>query len=206
MSIGNGAPAWPSVIVSNGGISPSDHIRTQLGAIRTPVVSARYALRRSDVHTSKGNPSAEGGVVTASSNAWWYAASARAGRPDRGASCSAAIPPLAYRRIQERTVSTSRPLQRAISVALCPRLTAFTISSRSRCRGERSRRRKILSISFCSSSLIVITCAPPLSSRIEQDQRTYQRLLSRIRVVQPGCVPWWLYPRPKPPGRRCSAC
>ncbi len=25
MSIGNGAPAWPSVIVSNGGISPSDH-------------------------------------------------------------------------------------------------------------------------------------------------------------------------------------
>ncbi len=26
MSIGNGAPAWPSVIVSNGGISPSDHI------------------------------------------------------------------------------------------------------------------------------------------------------------------------------------
>jgi len=26
MGIGNGAPAWPSVIVSNGGISPSDHI------------------------------------------------------------------------------------------------------------------------------------------------------------------------------------
>jgi len=26
MSIGNGAPARPSVIVSNGGISPSDHI------------------------------------------------------------------------------------------------------------------------------------------------------------------------------------
>jgi len=25
MGIGNGAPAWPSVIVSNGGISPSDH-------------------------------------------------------------------------------------------------------------------------------------------------------------------------------------
>jgi len=25
MSIGNGAPAWPSVIVSNGGVSPSDH-------------------------------------------------------------------------------------------------------------------------------------------------------------------------------------
>ncbi len=25
MSIGNGAPAWPSVTVSNGGISPSDH-------------------------------------------------------------------------------------------------------------------------------------------------------------------------------------
>ncbi len=28
MSIGNGAPAWPSVIVSNGGISPSDHTLT----------------------------------------------------------------------------------------------------------------------------------------------------------------------------------
>ncbi len=25
MGIGNGAPAWPSVIISNGGISPSDH-------------------------------------------------------------------------------------------------------------------------------------------------------------------------------------
>jgi len=30
MSIGNGAPAWPSVIVSNGGISPSDHMRGTL--------------------------------------------------------------------------------------------------------------------------------------------------------------------------------
>jgi hypothetical protein len=25
MGVGNGAPAWPSVTVSNGGISPSDH-------------------------------------------------------------------------------------------------------------------------------------------------------------------------------------
>jgi len=30
MSIGNSAPAWPSVIVSNGGISPSDHNRLAL--------------------------------------------------------------------------------------------------------------------------------------------------------------------------------
>ncbi len=29
MSIGNGAPAWPSVIVSNGRISRSEHIRIQ---------------------------------------------------------------------------------------------------------------------------------------------------------------------------------
>jgi len=31
MSIGNSAPAWPSVIVSNGGISPSDHIMSRNG-------------------------------------------------------------------------------------------------------------------------------------------------------------------------------
>jgi len=33
MSIGNGAPAWPSVIVSNGGISPSDHTRGPFDAL-----------------------------------------------------------------------------------------------------------------------------------------------------------------------------
>ncbi len=41
MSIGNGAPAWPSVIVSNDGISPSDHTGR-----RTYVdMSIRYMMR-----------------------------------------------------------------------------------------------------------------------------------------------------------------
>jgi len=42
MSIGNGAPARPSVIVSNGGISPSDHTGSHLayGGVWGAVLSA----------------------------------------------------------------------------------------------------------------------------------------------------------------------
>jgi len=46
MSIGNSAPAWPSVIVSNGGISPSDHRRgSRVRMMTSSYVSQRGTLR-----------------------------------------------------------------------------------------------------------------------------------------------------------------
>jgi len=62
MSIGNGAPAWPSVIVSNGGISPSDH-----------------SSRREQSHTVRVSPSgraqkAQGGRGRGGERPYWDAA------------------------------------------------------------------------------------------------------------------------------------
>src|SRR5262249_18191504 len=76
-----------------------------------------------------------------------YAASACTGRPARGASARAATAPAATRASPCSTVSTERPLHRAIRPTSSPSAAALTISSRSRTRRVRSVRR-----SCCSTS------------------------------------------------------
>jgi len=68
MSIGNGAPAWPSVIVSNGGISPSDHIggAVEIGLIRRRNDRSKmndYARRRMNIRESTTDTKGRAGCM-----------------------------------------------------------------------------------------------------------------------------------------------
>jgi len=58
MSIGNGAPAWPSVIVSNGRISGSEHIRPRGVSSSTPSMRSEITKPRRFIAPHQGTPCA----------------------------------------------------------------------------------------------------------------------------------------------------
>jgi hypothetical protein len=102
--------------------------RRQPAQMCAPVCCSRETDHRSDVHTSKAKPSCVGGDSSAASIAARSPASACTGRPERGASASAPTPPAAKRANQCATVSTARPLQRAMRSTSSPSAAALTIS------------------------------------------------------------------------------
>lgn len=133
--------------------------RSQPGERRTPVCCSKWADSRSDVHTSKAKPTCVGGVSSALSMAARYASSACTGRPERGASESAATPPAAKHANQRSTVSTERPLQRAMRPTSSPSAAALIISSRSRTRRVKSVRRSCRSTSSLCLGVTVMPMA-----------------------------------------------
>jgi hypothetical protein len=92
-------------------------------------------------------------------------ASARTGRPARGASASASTPPSAQRASQCSPRATARPLPRAMRSTSSPSAAAWTISSRSRIRRVRSVRRSSRSTSSRCFDVTVIPMAPLLPSQ-----------------------------------------